>query len=90
MFALPNLNVVHSFAGLDGGIAFDAVFEVLYGVNSATDQIIAYSTVTFGELYRLTIGENISAGATLLGTGMLVASADGHWLALDALRRSTG
>ena len=57
--------------------------DILYGVNSTTDQIIAYSTQTFAELFRLNIGENMSAGSTQFGTGVLVASADGHWLALE-------
>ena len=79
----PNFGFVHSFNGLDGGVAFDAVRDVFYGVNSATDQIIAYSTTTFAELFRLAIGENVEASATQFGTGTLVASADARWLALE-------
>ncbi|MEY2489029.1 MAG: hypothetical protein QOC70_971, partial [Verrucomicrobiota bacterium] len=79
----PNLNLVHSFNGIDGGVAFDALFDIFYGVNSTTDQIIAYSTETFAELFRLTIGENVSAGSTQFGAGTLLASPDGHWLALE-------
>src|SRR5262249_52894719 len=45
--------------------------------------IIAYSTQTFAELFRLNIGEAMSPGSTQFGTGLLVASADGHWLALE-------
>ena len=73
----PDFNFVHSFSGIDGGVAFDAVRDVFYGVNSTTDQIIAYSTATFAELFRLDIGENVQAAATTL-----VVSADGNWLAL--------
>ena len=81
--AVPNLNVVHSFAGIDGGVAFDPLFDIFYGVSSTSDQIIAYSTQTFAELFRLNIGENMLPGVTQFGTGLLVASADGHWLALE-------
>ena len=85
----PNLTLVHSFSGIDGGVAFDATFDIFYGVNSTTDQIIAYSTQTFAELFRLNIGENMSAGSTQFGTGTLVASADGRWLALANAVRYT-
>jgi hypothetical protein len=79
----PNFGFVHSFNGLDSGVAFDAIRNVLYGVNSETDEIIAYSTVTFSELFRLFIGENVEPGATQFNTGRLVAGADGRWIALE-------
>jgi len=79
----PNFNFVHSFNGIDGGVAFDAVHDIFYGVNSASDQIIAYSTTTFAQLFRVDIGENLQPGASQFGTGTLVASADGNWLALE-------
>ena len=37
-----DLQFRHSFAGLDSGVAFDATRDILYGVNSTTDEIIAY------------------------------------------------
>jgi hypothetical protein len=83
LFNAPNLNVVHSFNGIDKGVAFDASSDILYGVNSTAGQIIAYSTETFAELFRLNIGENMPIGSPPFGTGVLVASADGHWLALE-------
>ena len=79
----PDFNYFHSFNGIDGGVAFDPSSDILYAINSTTDQIIAYSTQTFAELFRLTIGENMSPGATPFGTGVLAASADGRWLALE-------
>ena len=82
--AASDFNFVHSFDGIDGGVAFDASSDILYGVNTTTDQIIAYNTQTFAELFRLNIGEDMSSPAsTQFGTGVLVASADGHWLALE-------
>jgi hypothetical protein len=79
----PGLAVLRSFGLIDGAVAFNPTSDTLYGVHSATDQIIAYSTQTFAELFRLDIGENVSGGSLQFGTGTLVASADGHWLALE-------
>ena len=83
LYSAQSLSIVHSFNGLDGSVAFNALADTLYGVNTATDEIIAYSTQTFAELFRFSIGENMSAGSTQFGTGTLVASPDGHWLALE-------
>jgi hypothetical protein len=79
----PDFNFLHSFNEIDGGVAFDAIREIFYGVSSTTDQVIAYSTTTFGELFRLDIGEDVQQGTMQFGTGTLVASADGGWLALE-------
>ena len=54
----PGFNFLHTFGALDSGVAFDAVRDVLYGVNSVTDEIIAYSTTTYSELFRFPIGEH--------------------------------
>lgn len=80
---VPSLSLVHAFNGIGAGVAFDATVDTFYGVDATTDQIIAYSTQTFAELFRLNIGENMPFGTTQFGTGVLVASADGHWLALE-------
>ncbi|HKP05162.1 MAG TPA: hypothetical protein VJU77_17565 [Chthoniobacterales bacterium] len=79
----PDFGYIHTFNGLDGGVAFNAMSEIFYGVNSGTDQIIAYGSQTFAELFRLNIGEDISSGSAQFGIGTLVASGDGHWLALE-------
>jgi hypothetical protein len=79
----PDFIFLHSFNEIDSGVAFDAVGDVFYGVDSMSDQIIAYNTTTFDELFRLDIGEDIPANSTIFGTGTLVASADGGWLALE-------
>ena len=79
----PGFEFVHSFNGIDSGVAFNAVRGVFYGVNSETDEIIAYRTTTYAELFRLSIGEDIGFIPNLFATGTLVASADGKWLALE-------
>lgn len=53
--------LAHSFSGLDSGVAFDSVKDAFYGVNSSTDQIIAYDTNNFSELFRFNIGEDIQS-----------------------------
>ena len=77
-----DFSFVHGFNGIDCGVAFDAVRDIFYGVNSTTDEIIAYNTNTYAELFRLAIGENLGPEALEFGPGTLVASADGRWLAL--------
>ena len=79
----PSLSLVHSFTGLDSGVAFDAVRDRFYGVNSSTDQIIGYDTNDFTQKVVLQIGEDVSSGATVFGPGTLVASQDGRYLALQ-------
>jgi hypothetical protein len=79
----PDFNFVHSFSGLDSGVAFDAIKDRFYGVNSASDQIIAYDTNTFAQKLALQIGENVGPGTSMFGPGTLIASGDGRYLALQ-------
>ena len=81
--SVPDLNFVHNFNTLDSGIAFDAVQDTIYGVSSLRNQVIAYDTNTFAEKYRFDIGENVDSGEDFFGPGHLVASQDGHYLALN-------
>jgi len=68
---------------IEGDTAVNPMADTLYGVSTVTDQIVAYNTQTFAELFRLNIGEDMPSLSTQFGTGTLVASADGHWLALE-------
>lgn len=81
----PDFASVHTFNQVQSGVAFDAVRNIFYGVNRTTNQIIAYSTSNFTELYRLSIGEELGTPVpfTPFNTGTLVASPDGRWLALE-------
>ena len=56
--------------------------DTIYGVNNLRNQIIAYNTATFAEKFRFDIGENVDSGAPFVEPGKLVASQDGHYLAL--------
>ena len=85
LYTAPTLSVVNTFSAINNnGVAFNAASDILYGFNSSASpsQIIAYSTQTFAELFRFTIREFYS-GTGQFGPGMLVASADGKWLALS-------
>ena len=55
----PNFNYVHNFTGADSGLAFDAMTDTLYVVNTSAHRIIAYGTNTFAEKFRLNISKPI-------------------------------
>jgi DNA-binding beta-propeller fold protein YncE len=75
------LNYVRVLPGIDGGMAFDAKRDVFYGVNSFTDELIAFDTRTWEEKYRLPLGLDVSpAGPTVPGT--TAVSGDGRLLFL--------
>jgi hypothetical protein len=77
----------------DGGVAFDAISDTLYGVDRLRSEIIALDTNTGGEKYRFPVGENVSPPASTpggpgvntpeMGYIKLVASNDGRYLALE-------
>ena len=73
----------HGYIERDGGLAFDGVRDILYATESVLDQIIAYDTNNYTELFRLNIGENIETGIAAFGSGNLVASDDGRFIALQ-------
>jgi hypothetical protein len=80
-----SFSVVHSFSGLDDGLAFNATSDVFYGVSTATDEIIGYNTNTFAEVLRLPIGEDMPTPFPpfyRLGAGRLVTSHNGRYVAL--------
>jgi sugar lactone lactonase YvrE len=77
-----NFNAITNLPGIDSGVAFDPVRDILYGVNSSTGQIVAYDTNTWAVKFTLSIGETLSGGAEPFGTGMMTLSSDGHWLFL--------
>lgn len=80
---VPALQFVNAFNGIDGDVVFDAVRNRVYGVNTSTDQIIAYSTDTSAEQFRLNIDQDLPGSWEQFGTGTLVASHDGRYLALE-------
>jgi hypothetical protein len=78
----PDFTFVHTFPGIDHGVAFNAVQDIVYGGNSTTDEIIGYDTRTpFAEKFRREIGEDVPDSRDNNCT-TLVASQDGRYLAL--------
>ena len=74
---------------LDGGLAFDAKKDVLYGVDSGTNEVVAVDAATGAERYRLGVGIDVPAYATFV-SGDMAVSGDGKLLFLttpDGVRR---
>ena len=51
--------------GLNGGVIFDPNLDVMYAVNSATSQVIAYDTNTWQVKYQMAIGEQTTPARLL-------------------------
>ncbi len=81
-YTRSDFSVSHMLSQLDSGIAFDAKQDIVYGVSSTTDEIIAYETNSFSELFRIPIGDDMDAIARPFESGTLIASPDGRYLAL--------
>lgn len=79
-----NLNAIENLGNVDGGMAFDPVSDILYAANSTTDEIIAFNTDTWDEIYRIDIGEDIGSGfsnsSRPLGNGVMTVSDNGQHL----------
>ncbi|GAA6618924.1 hypothetical protein NUACC26_047360 [Scytonema sp. NUACC26] len=80
-----NLNAVENLNNIDAGIVFDSTKDILYGANSSTDEIVAFDTNNWKELYRFKIGENIASDyyghtSAPYGTGMMSMSDNGQLL----------
>ena len=56
--------------GIDGGYIFSPVLDYFYGVNSATDEIVAYRTDTLDEKFRFPVGQFV--GVRTVGVGRTV------------------
>ena len=63
-------------AGYDGGMAVDPTRNVMYAVNSTTDQLAAIDTTTWRVLYQMPVGENVGPSGGL-GAGVMTVSSDG-------------
>lgn len=83
---LPNFQDVHTFragdSSHDPGVNFDPVSDTVYIVAASDRAIIAFDTTTFGERFRIPIGEAIRDYANQFDVGTLVPSPDGKYLAL--------
>jgi hypothetical protein len=82
LYSLPNFSVAQILSGMKSGVAFNAVNDTLYAVDTAAGQIIAYDTLTYAEDFRINVGESMSVGISQFGIGDMRASQDGRYLAL--------
>jgi sugar lactone lactonase YvrE len=82
-----NFHLIHVIGGnFNGGLAFDPSRDLLYAVDAATGQVVAFDSNTWAEKFRLSVGENITA-AVAFGSGEIAVSIDGRELFLST---STG
>jgi WD40 repeat protein len=75
-------NYVHSFGGIDGGIAFGATSDTLYAIDSTRDRIVAWDSVSFTQKFQIDVGEDIPPLTSRFGPGRLAVSPDDHAIAL--------
>src|SRR5205085_7649172 len=67
--------------GIDGGYIFSPILDYFYGVNSATDEIVAYRTDTLDEKFRFPVGQFV--GVRTVGSGQMGINSDGTVLYLN-------
>jgi sugar lactone lactonase YvrE len=82
-----NFHAVRVIGGnFNGGLAFDPSRDLLYAVDAAARQVVAFDSNTGAEKFRLSVGEIITA-AVAFGSGEIAVSSDGRELFLST---STG
>jgi hypothetical protein len=70
-----NLNMVWNLSNVNGAVAFDPNSDVLYAASNNLNQVIAFDTNTWNELYRVDIGEPLG-GTGAFGSGEMQVSND--------------
>jgi WD40 repeat protein len=85
LMTIPGLSTTHSFNDLTHAIVFDAAKDVLYGVNTTTDEIVGYDSSTFTEQVRFPIGEDVVyiPQPQEFRNGAFASSPNGRYLALQ-------
>jgi hypothetical protein len=76
-----NLNVLRNLPGLDGGVVFDPVRDLMYAVDTTTDQIVEYDTNSWTVVSQISIGESVGLPQAF-GNGAMAISNDGSHLFL--------
>jgi DNA-binding beta-propeller fold protein YncE len=76
-----NLNRVKELGGINGGVAFDPIQDVLYGVNATTAQIFAFDTTSWAVKWVAPVGQSVNP-ARAFGDGVMTVSSDGKYLFL--------
>jgi hypothetical protein len=76
-----NFNVKTTLPPLDGGLVFDPSQDLLWGVTSQGNQLLAIDTNTWQIRYSMPVGEAFTPG-TPLGNGTMAMSTDGRFVFL--------
>ncbi len=77
-----NLNVVQALGASFDGAQFDPVRDIVYALSVATDEIQAFETNTWTELYRFDIGEPLN-DSRYFQEGHMSISPDGNLLFIN-------
>ena len=75
-------DVKENILGLDGGVIYDPLRDVLYAIDTAKAQIVVLDAVTFAEKYRIDLNHTAEAFQPL-GPGVMAISGDGSRLFLS-------
>jgi Ca2+-binding RTX toxin-like protein len=73
----PQLTVVENVGSSVTGIAFDPTRDILYVTD--TDELIAYDTDSFEELYRMNVGAILSSASFFTFQSTVTVSDDGNY-----------
>jgi hypothetical protein len=76
-----NLHRVKELPAVDGGVAFDPNQDLLYGVSTPGDAVVAFDTHTWAVKFIVPIDEGVGPG-TQYGNGVMAVSPDSHFLFL--------
>jgi len=76
------LNSVELLFQITGGIGFNPVYDIFYGVDVTTDEVVAYDTNSYQVIERFDIGEDAHGGG-IFGDGIMSFSGDGSKLFLS-------
>jgi hypothetical protein len=78
-----SLHGLLTLAGLDGGMRFDPAKDMLYAVNSTTDQLIGFDTSAKVQRFAIPLGRNFASGSQY-ASGMMAVGAGKAFISDDA------
>jgi len=75
-------NSIESLTEITGGVGFNPVHDIFYGVDVNADEVVAYDTNSYQVIERFDIGEDVTGGNTF-DDGVMSFSGDGSKLFLS-------
>jgi hypothetical protein len=78
----PAFGSIETLGNASGGLVFAPLLDVLYAVDDATDDVVAFDTVTWQESFRMDIGEDVGLSQAF-GPGMMSISPNNTFLFLS-------